>query len=93
MIITKKYKFQNKSPISINDKDINKIVVSNKLPFSKQYFTYFNCYKDDKTLDLYAHSVVGVYRIDFDETECMYFMIKQENVLDKFMEIWEKLAI
>ena len=57
MIITKKYKFQNKSPISINDKDINRIVVSNKLPFSKQYFTYFNCHKDDKTLDLYAHSV------------------------------------
>ena len=30
-----RYKFhQYKSPISINDIDINKIVVSNKLPFS-----------------------------------------------------------
>ena len=30
------YKFhQNKIPISINDIDINKIVVSNKLPFGK----------------------------------------------------------
>ena len=27
---------QNKTPISINDIDINKIVVSNKLPFGKQ---------------------------------------------------------
>ena len=37
----KKYKFhQNKSTISIYDIDINKIVVSNKLPFSKQDFIY-----------------------------------------------------
>ena len=32
---------QNKSPISINDIDINKVVVSNKLPFVKQDFKYF----------------------------------------------------
>ena len=37
-----KYKFhQNKSPISINDIDINKIVLSNKLPFGKQDFRFF----------------------------------------------------
>ena len=35
------YKYhQNKSPISINNIDINKIVVSNKLPFSKQDLKY-----------------------------------------------------
>ena len=43
----KEYKFhQYKSPISINDIDINEIVVSNKLPFDKQ--EYFISYKDDK---------------------------------------------
>ena len=43
----KKYQFhQNKNPISINDIDINKIVVSNKLPFGKQDFKYFIGYKD-----------------------------------------------
>ena len=53
----KKYKFhQNKSPISTNDIDINKIVVSNKLPFGKQDFIYFIRYRDDKKLDLYAYS-------------------------------------
>ena len=36
------YKFhQNKRPILINDIDINKIVVSNKLPFGDQDFKYF----------------------------------------------------
>ena len=39
---------QNISPILINDRDINKIVVSNKLPFGKQDFIYFIGYKDDK---------------------------------------------
>ena len=49
----KKYKLhQNKSAISKNDIDINKIVVSVKLPFHKQDFIYFIDYKDDKKLHL-----------------------------------------
>ena len=45
----RKYKrHQNKSPLSINNIDINKLVVSNKLPFSKQDFINFVGYKDDK---------------------------------------------
>ena len=37
-----KYKFhQYKSPISINNVDINKIVVSNKVSFNKNDFKYF----------------------------------------------------
>ena len=36
------YKFgQYKSPILINDSDINEIVVSNKFPFGRQNFKYF----------------------------------------------------
>ena len=34
---------------------------------------------------------MSAYRIDFDETECMYFMIKEEKVFHKYMEIWEKV--
>ena len=41
------YKFlQNKIPISINDMDINEIVVSDKLPVGKQ--KYLISYKDDQ---------------------------------------------
>ena len=44
---TEEYKFhQYKSPILINDIDINKIVVSNNLPFGKQGLTYFIGYKE-----------------------------------------------
>ena len=42
------YKFhQYKSPIWINNIDINEIVVSNKFPFGKQYFKYFIGCKDN----------------------------------------------
>ena len=42
------YKFhQYKSPISINAIDVNKILVSSKFPFGKQYFKYFIGYKDN----------------------------------------------
>ena len=34
----------------INDIDINKIVVSNKLPFGKQNFKYFMGYKDSENV-------------------------------------------
>ena len=43
---TEEYEFyQYKIPFSINDIDINEIVVSNKFPFSKQDFKYFIVYK------------------------------------------------
>ena len=44
---TEEYEFhQHKSPISINNIDINKTVVSNKSPFARQDFKYFIGYKD-----------------------------------------------
>ena len=67
-------------------------MVSNKLPFGKQDFRYFTGYKDDKktrSLCIFFPKV-SAYRTDFDETECIYFMIKEEKVLDKYMEIWKK---
>ena len=52
-----KYKFdQYKRPILIDNIDVNKIVVSNKISFGKNDFKYFIGYKDAKKLDLYAYS-------------------------------------
>ena len=49
----KKNKFhQNKSPILMNDIDINRIVVSNTLHLGKQDFRYFIGYKNDKRIRL-----------------------------------------
>ena len=35
---------------------------------------------------------MSAYKIDLDETECIYFMIKEEKVFDKYMEIWGKVS-
>ena len=83
--------YQCKSTISINDIDINEIVVSNKFPFGKQDFKYFIVYKDNKEIRPLAYSfqkwvcknkigiIKWVYKGYSDKTKCMYFMIKDEK--------------
>ena len=52
-----KYKFhQYKKPISIDNIDINKIVVSHEVSFGKKHFKYLIGYKNAKKLDVYAYS-------------------------------------
>ena len=69
---------QHKSLISINDIDINKIVLSNKLPFGKQDFKYFIGYKDAEKIRPLCifHPKMNIYKRDFDKTRCMYFLKK-----------------
>ena len=70
-----KHKFhQRKGSISINNTDINKIVVSNKVSFSKKDFKYFIGYKDGTKLAcMHLLPKMSVYRRDFDETKYMLF--------------------
>ena len=79
-----------KNPISINDIDINKIVVFNKLPFHKQDFKYFIGYKDNekiRTLCIFFPEM-SIYKRYFDKTKYMYFVIKDEIFFDKYMKIF-----
>ena len=50
MILKLKNTDKNKNPILINDIDINKNIVSNKLPYGKQDFKYFIGYKDSEKI-------------------------------------------
>ena len=45
---------KRKSPILINNLDINRIMVYNKISFIKKGFKYFIGYKDARKLDLCA---------------------------------------
>ena len=62
----------------INDIDINKIVVPNKIPLAKQEFKYFIGYKDAKKVrPLWIFcSKISIYR-DFYKTKRMYFFRKE----------------
>ena len=69
-----KYKFhQYKNPRSISNIDINKIVLSNSIPFGKKDLKHFIGYKDAKKLDLYSY-FLSADRRDFDETKYLFFL-------------------
>ena len=35
---------------------------------------------------------MNAYRIDFDEAKCMSFLMKDEEFLEKYNEIWKKVS-
>ena len=90
--IEKQKIYQHKRPISIKDIDINKITVSNKVSFDKRGFKYFVGYKDRKIRPLRIfHPKMSGYRRDFHETKYMSFLITNDELLEKYNEILEKV--
>ena len=85
--------YQYKIPISINNINNIKLVVSNKFPFSKQNFRYFIGYKDDKKIrPLWIFFPKTEKYKSFDETKYTCFMIEEESVFDKYMTILGKVS-
>ena len=82
------------SPISIDNIHINKKVVSNKVSFSKEDWKYFIGYKDAKKVrPLYiVLPKMSRYKRDFDKIKCIFFMIKDEKLLEKYNELEKKTA-
>ena len=70
-----------------------KRIVSNKIPFGKKGFKYFIGYKDAKKVRPLCIFLPkrSVYRGEFDETKYMYFLIKDDELLEKYNEIWGKV--
>ena len=89
-----KQKFrQHKETISMKNIDIKKIVVSNKVSFVQKRFKYFIAYKDAKKIRPLCifHPKMTAFRKDFDETKFMSLLIKDDQLLEKYNEIWEKV--
>ena len=90
--IEKRKFHQNKRPISIKNININKIVVFNMVAFDQKGFKYFISYKDPKkfrALCIFLPKMRG-YTRDFDQTKYISFLIKHDEVLEKYNEIWKK---
>ena len=77
---------QHKSTILINNLDINRILVYDKIFFIKNSFKCFIGYKDAKKLDLYAFlfQKISTCKRDFDEIKYMSFLIKDDELLEKY---------
>ena len=78
----------------IDNIDVNKIVVSNKICFGKNYFKCFVDYKDAKKFrpSCIFLPKMSEYRRNFDKTKSMSFLIKGEKLLEKYNEIWKKVS-
>ena len=64
--------YEHKSPSWINNIYINKIVVSNEVPFGNQDFKCFIGYKNAKKLNLYAYSFQEWVEILIKLNACLF---------------------
>ena len=73
---------------------INKIVVSSKLTFGKQGFKYFISYRNNKEIRPLSifFAEMSIYKRYSDKNKCLYSMIKDDNIFDKYMIILEKVS-
>ena len=79
----------------INNIDIDKIAVSNKVSFGKNGFKCYIGYKDAKKimpLSIFLPKM-SVCRRDFEETKYMYFLIKDDELLEKYNKFGKKLEL
>ena len=80
----------------INNIDINEIIVSKEFPSGKQDFKYFTGCKHNKEIRPLCifFPEMSIFQRNSDKSKCMYFMMKDEKIFNKYMTIWEKkLAI
>ena len=78
-IEVEKHKFhKGKSQISIDDVNVDRRVVSNRVPFGKKGFKYFIGCEDGKTVRTLCITLpkMNAYMKDFNESKCMSFLIK-----------------
>ena len=95
MVILKlKQKFHpQKEPISIKNKDINKVAVSNKVSFGKKgikYLLAIRMLKKVRPLFIFLQKWLHIEKTY--ETSYMSFLIKDNEFLEKYNEIWEKVT-
>ena len=78
----------------VDNIEVNKIVLSNKISFGKNDFKYFIGSKDAKKirpLCIFLPKMSACRRY-FDKTKCMPFLIRDEKLLEKYNEIWKKVS-
>ena len=78
----------SRSTQTINDTNVDKIIVSTKVSLCIKGFKYFICYKDDdeKVNPLCMFSKMIGYVKSFDETKSISFLIKSNELFKKYNE-------
>ena len=90
-----KKEFHNcKQPIDLMSVNVDQIVVSDKFKDSEEGFKYFIDYEDNeivKLLCITLPQLSGYIKYFEKGGKNMSFMVKDDNVLDKYNKIWGKI--
>ena len=92
--VNKKEFHKSKQPIDLMSVNVDQIVVSDKFKHSDEGFKYFIGYQDDeivKPLCIILSQMSGYIKYFEKGGKNMPFMVKDDNVLDKYNKIWGKI--
>ena len=93
----KKNKFyHSKTPTSLKDVDIKKVLVSNKISFGEKNYKYFIGYLYDnhkvKSLHIMLPKTSSYVKSYNGQTKWKYFLIEDDGLLDKYNIIRDKVS-
>ena len=92
--VNKKEFHKSKQPINLDLINVDQIVISDKFKHSDDGFKYFISYKEGEIVKLLCIILPQMSRyIKYFENsgKNMSFVIKDDGVLDKYNEIWNKI--
>ena len=92
--LNKKEFHKSKQPINLDLVNVDQIVVSDKFKHSDDGFKHFISYKDGgivKPLCIILPQMSGYIKYFDIGSKNMSFMVKNDDVLDKYNEIWDKI--
>ena len=89
-----KREFQSKQPIDIDLVNVDQIVVSDKFKHNNDGFKYFIVYKEAeiaKPLCTFLPQMTGYIKYFKNGRKNLSFIIKDDDMLDKYNEVWDKI--
>ena len=92
--VNKKEFHKSKQPINLDLVNVNQILVSGRFKHSDDGFKYFVGYKEGeivKPLCIILSQISGYIKYFENNGKNMSFVIKDDGVLDKYNEIWDKI--
>ena len=92
--VNKKEFHKSKQPIDLDLVNVDQIVVSDKFKHSDDGFKYFIGYREGDIVNplcIISPQMTGYIKYFENEGKSMSFVIKDDDVLDKYNEIWDKI--
>ena len=92
--VNKKEFHKSKQPINLDLVNVGQIVISDKFKHSDDGFKYFIGYKGGeivKSLCFILPQMTGYIKYFENDGKNIYFKIRDDDVLDKYSEIWNKI--